>query len=363
MNTAPSIMSSSLSFCEPASVVDVMLDRKQYQSKPPRGDSAWRRINYALANNRESINISELAHLLTQGCSFTPGVFSGGKRTNDTWVQQQVFALDFDHDYRIEEFLAVSLKWGIKPTFMYPTFNHTEQAHRFRAVFVHDTVVTDMRLRYLIQGLLMLIFPKPGSSNDTAADKQCIDPARIFCGTDKPLIKESFDARINAIELLDKYLKDKKQNDGPHYADWEKRFAADFGIAICNRKLGVSQNDYFTIPHSVSKTGEISVLALIHYTQTPFSPTLVISCEISYRDILYEIQWSTSNESKGVTQSTTPRSKSTSKPVRNHTEPLRRLTDEDKEIIMSKCRLANDFASSSESVGPFRLRKVSQRMK
>jgi hypothetical protein len=287
MNTATDLMCDNLSCPIPATVIDVMLDRTQYTSKPPKGNPIWGRINQAVARNRESIPIPELAHLLTLGCTFAPGVFRDGKRSNDTWVQQQVFGLDFDHDYRIEEFLAACERWRIQPAFVYPTFNHTEQEHRFRAVFVNDVLVTDKRLRKLIQGLLMLMF----TSENATPDKACMDPARLFCGTNKPLIVHSYDARLNAIDLLDKFLKAKKSSDPSHYAEWEKKIASDFGIDFRNRSLGVNCFDYDCL-NSVQETGENAVRVLINNTPTSNSPTIPTISFVHHKDMTFSIQWS-----------------------------------------------------------------------
>ena len=355
MNTAPDLILDNLSCPIPETVIDVMLDRTQYRSKPARGDPAWARINHAVAHNRESIGLPELAHLLTQGCSFTPGVFRDGKRSNDTWVQQQAFGLDFDHDYRIEDFLAACDEWSVYPAFTYPTFNHTEQEHRFRAVFINDGVVTDKRLRTLVQGLLMLMFTKTSFGNDVASDTQCKDAARLFCGTNKPLIQHSFDSRINAIDLLDKYLKAKKTSDPFHYADWEKKIAADFGIDHRNRRLGVNCLEYRT-PHSVSKTGENTVGVLLYNTHTSISPTTSIISLIPHNDMIFSIQWSSDPlSSKSLTkrisnQFQTPNGVRASEYGASK-KPARRLTEKDKEVLLAQCRLIREFMSGEVHVG------------
>ena len=356
MNTAPVLIGDNLSCPGPATVIDVMLDRTQYRSKPPRKDSAWGRINHAIANNWVSITIPELARLLTLGCSFTPGVFRDGKRSNDTWVQQQAFGLDFDHDYRIDEFLDACDRWQIHPAFLYPTFNHTEDEHRFRAVFVNDTVVTDKRLRKLIQGLLMLMFTKPGTVKDATPDTQCTDAARLFCGTNKPLISSDFTATINPIDLFDKYRRFLQSSNPLHSAELLNRFALDFGIDFRDRKIGVCCFDFEQASHSVKNSGESTVGVLHVYTPTVFSPVDETTTVISHNGILFCIHWcsdpmtSLSVTKRQSTQSTTPNRIRASK-AEDAKSPARRLTDNDKITLLSKCRLIRDFMTGEVHIG------------
>lgn len=271
-------------------LVEVMLDRTPRKSKPPTSNVAeWKKINRAVATNRERISLPELAQVLTNGGAFTPGVFREGRRSNNTWIQQQVFGLDFDHDYQLEEFYDVSKAHAITPAFVYPTFRHTEAEHRFRAVFVTDTVITDIRLRNLTQGILFYLFSKKGGSK--GPDKSCKDAARIFLGTNKPIINENYTSTINPIQLLDVFLKHKKISDPFHYADWVKRLASDFDITLRgNRDFGVIGIEY--ISNRVCKSGENTCGAYIYNTQHSNSPEFSI---IKWNDIFYQINWKTEN--------------------------------------------------------------------
>ncbi len=227
--------------------VEVMLDRTGYAAKPAKGDRVWAKINEAIAKNRESMSIPELARLLTSGCSFAPGVFINGKRSNDTWVQQQIFALDFDESLTIEEFLEMSREYGITPAFMYPSFNHTEDGHRFRAVFIADTIVTDTRVRTFIINLLFLMYTKPGNTpkEKRGPDEHCKDFPRFFLGTNKPLIQQDFTARINPIQLLNAFLNEKKRSDSTNLARWQEKVASECDIEFLrNHEFGVVFCDY-----------------------------------------------------------------------------------------------------------------------
>jgi len=155
----------------PPPTVEVSLDETRFTAKPEGGSK--NRVSNAIARNRREITLEELANLLTQGCTFSPGVFRDNQRKNETWVQQQLFALDFDHGLRIGEFLEMCAALEVHPAFVYPSFSHTEENQRFRAVFVNNAVVTDMRLRIFVQGLLMKLFSLPGAMGKEAAAKAC----------------------------------------------------------------------------------------------------------------------------------------------------------------------------------------------
>ncbi len=324
---------------------EVMLDRTQYQSKPPKKQPSWVSISNALANNRECVSIEELAALLTSGCSFCPGVFSGGKRSNDSWVQQQVFGLDFDGGYTIEQFQEDCLKWRVQPAFAYPTFNHSENDHRFRAVFVCDHVITDIRLRNLVQGQLMLMFSEPWQGR--GVDQQCKDAARFFLGTNKPLISESFSSRINPIALLKTFLANKKLTNPAHYSGWVKKIATDFHVALRNRELGVSLIEWLPSPSHVGQVGETTVGVYINNAPTSVSPDSVDDTVVVLNDEVYSISWEKVNH-----QNKTPQEHRRAK-AEKKTDfvPVRRITVAERAIVVEKCKLLKAFIRGEEHIG------------
>lgn len=332
----PSIINMSCPEMEDMTV-EVMLDKTEYKEKPPKGNYLWAVINNAVAQNTESVTLPELAQLLTRGCTFAPGVFVDGKRSNDTWVRQQVFALDFDHDYTIEDFQQTCEELDIHPAFIYPSFNHTDEVHRFRAIFVADTIISDIRLRKLVQGLLMLAFTKTSTGKCVGPDKQCKDLARFFLGTNKAIIQQDFSARINPIELLQKYLNHKKAHDSSHYAECIKEIASEFGIAFRNRELGVVFDEYTSVSPE-GQPGEITVGTYSIYTQTVNSPGSGYSL-VQYEDIIYKIFWKQEPKSSQSTHPKCRRAADDVKPVK----PDGRLTTQDKKILLEKCRLVNEF--------------------
>ena len=145
---------------------------------------------------KTEIEINELADGLSHGASFKPALLNGTKSAD--WIQQQLFALDFDHDTTIQEQLNKCKELDVLPCFGYTSFSHTEQEHHFRLVFCTDKVITDNGIRNKLQNTLISVFDK--SDNVT---KDC---TRIFFGG-KSLICDSFENRINAEQIIEKYYK------------------------------------------------------------------------------------------------------------------------------------------------------------
>lgn len=335
---------SCLSSPSPGECVEVMVDEHRYREKPPKGCPAWGAISWALARNRTSLTVPQLAQLLTSGCTFAPGVFRDERRSNETWVQQQVFGLDFDHGWRVEDFLRLSERLGVRPAFVYPTFSHTDAEHRFRAVFVNDKVVTDPRLRKLIQGALLLLFVQ----GDAVADTQCSDAARFFLGSNRPCLHEQFAARINPFQLIDTCLKERKASDPHHYADHKRKLADTLGISCEPERFGVICFGFEPDQSSPEVVGETDVGAYIHNTPTSNSPDTMDSVPVSYKGITYQILWKRTDRERSTNRTT---------PVRHRAEegrpekPLRRLRQKEKNELESRCRLVREFITGAAHVG------------
>ncbi len=116
-----------------------MLDTKRYKEKPQGYEVG--NLQNRLANTQVEIEISDLAELLANGCTFKPALLSGKK--DDTWVSQQLIGLDFDNGTTIDDELSKCKELDILPVFGYTTFSHTDQKHKFRLVFCLDNVITD----------------------------------------------------------------------------------------------------------------------------------------------------------------------------------------------------------------------------
>lgn len=140
------------------------------------------------------IEIEELAKGLSEGATFKPAYLSGSK--NDSWVSQQIFALDFDHNADISTELSHCKALGIMPSFGYTSFSHSQSENHFRLVFCTDEVITDIDTRNKLQATLISVF-----SN---SDDKTKDPTRLFYGG-RSLIYEGYENRINADSIIEKH--------------------------------------------------------------------------------------------------------------------------------------------------------------
>lgn len=129
-----------------------------------------------------------------------PGVLHGGMKA-DNWVQQQLFGLDFDNGMCIDEAYNKVISLGIVPCFMYTTFSHKEEYHKFRMIFCNDTVITDGSVRDRLQATLM------GAVG--GIDEVCFNRDRLFFGGKGGEVSySSYNSRINADAVIEKYWKD-----------------------------------------------------------------------------------------------------------------------------------------------------------
>lgn len=142
------------------------------------------------------ITIEDLAEALCNGASFRPAVLYGRKASD--WKQQQLFGLDFDHNATIEEKYSKALSLGLTPCFLYTTFSHTENEHKFRMIFCSDSIIKDGDYRDKLQATLM------GVIDDV--DVVCKNRDRLFYGgKGKKVLYPAYDSRINAETVIEKY--------------------------------------------------------------------------------------------------------------------------------------------------------------
>lgn len=164
----------------------------RFKNKPDQKEAV--KVQFSLKPT--DITIGELAEALVHGASFRPGVLYGRKKSD--WKKQQLFGLDFDHDTTIEEKYNRAIELGIKPCFMYTTFSHSEQEHKFRMVFCNDTVIEDADFRDKLQATLMGIME--------GADPVCFNRDRLFYGgKGQVVLHPDYGSRINAETVINKY--------------------------------------------------------------------------------------------------------------------------------------------------------------
>lgn len=150
----------------------ITLDNTRQAHKPNKND-------IPTISNRliviTGLTVSELFTYLTQPYSYTwcPSLFNG-RRKNDNWLGQMVFALDFDGGITPDEVIKQFQDFGIKPNIIYCSFSDTPELRKFRIILLVDTVVTDYEQALAIRKGLIDTFPQ--------SDKSCKDAARMFFG-------------------------------------------------------------------------------------------------------------------------------------------------------------------------------------
>ncbi len=176
--------------------IKCMYFNHRFKDKPQGKQCGWVQKSLIQVN----ITIENLADALVHGASFKPGVLAGGNKA-ENWIEQQLFGLDFDDDIRIEEAYNKVISLGITPCFMYTTFSHKEEHHKFRMIFCNDTVITDGNIRDKLQATLMGVIG--------GIDEVCFNRDRLFFGgKGQTVLYPDYDTRINAESIIEKYWND-----------------------------------------------------------------------------------------------------------------------------------------------------------
>lgn len=125
-----------------------------------------------------TIDLNGLAAIVCQpnGKTWCPAIFNENKRKNDQWLEQQVFALDFDNGLTPEEAIETLAKYDIIPNMIYTSFSDKPEFRKFRLIFLLDTKITNAdTAKWIIINLMNLFGQK--------ADKACKDLSRMFYGS------------------------------------------------------------------------------------------------------------------------------------------------------------------------------------
>ena len=176
--------------------IKCMYFNHRFTEKPQGSQCGWVQKSLTQAD----ITIENLADALVNGASFKPAVLVGGNKA-ENWYQQQLFGLDFDDGIRIEEAYNKVISLGITPCFMYTTFSHKEEHHKFRVIFCNDSVITDGTIRDRLQATLMGVIG--------GIDEVCFNRDRLFFGgKGQVVLHPDYEARINAESIIEKYWND-----------------------------------------------------------------------------------------------------------------------------------------------------------
>lgn len=307
-------------------LVKVMLDPRSFRQKPTEAETGA--ITNRLVKSAVDISVEELAEKVGKnGQTFAPGYCEGSISTAG-WVSQQLFGLDFDKNFNLDQFDDRCKEIGIFPSFVYYTFSHTPSGHRFRAVFVLDHIVFDTRVRKLIVGLFLRLFPE--------ADKACSNPSRIYYGG-KGLYSTDFEQTVNPQQLFETCMTEIKRTAPGHFKEYREKFLDNMDL-----DCGMSILNPFEFDEIESDCGEKTVSAYyIIQEGTKISP---ISCWV-YREKLFKICWKIDKKSPG-SNSTGDASETT----KCKNMKSMRLTTKMKKHLVGECQLVREFFNGTKRI-------------
>lgn len=226
--------------------VKVHLFNKKYSNKPDRSEMAY--ISNNITGNIREIEIEELAQLVGEnGHPFTPAIFNGSRRS-ENFISQQVYALDFDGGLTLQEFWNRAEQYTVLPAFVYETYSSTEINQRFRAVFINDIEIKNMKAASILTGLLLYLFPE--------ADQCCKDSARMYLGG-KRLLYFSKNEVINVKDVavgMQAYIKSCHSNN---YSRQVKKIGDSLGVCVCDGLLEIHRKEDLEIEENWIKSSII----------------------------------------------------------------------------------------------------------
>ena len=192
------------------------------------GNEEYRKIQKIICNdeNIKELDFKRFAYLVGEkGYIWKSSLLEGGAK-NENFKEAYILSLDFDDGMRIDEFLSISKDLGLEPTFIYQTFSHTEENHRFRVIWKLNEVITMPQLKYALQLMLMEVFPE--------CDNACKDLSRLWIGGKKVSFYNGLNT-LNLDNLLNALVNSisEKSTNG-HESRNIKKF--------CNGKLSIFRN-------------------------------------------------------------------------------------------------------------------------
>ncbi len=145
----------------------------------PKDDINTSRICKDIAKHPYSLTLKELADFINDGYTFCPCTFNGKHKKQDDIAQMQLFVLDFDgekgNDNRCrlsyDEALQRAKNYHIPVVISYETLSSVNWG-RYRLIFLYNEPVTDFRVMYLINRLLLCVYPE--------ADQSTSDISKMF---------------------------------------------------------------------------------------------------------------------------------------------------------------------------------------
>lgn len=219
--------------------IAISYDNKGYSEKPSKNEIAM--INNRIAGSvkeyeTDTKSLYEVAMNIGQnGYSFCPATFKDGKRSQDSFEQQQIFALDFDnkdpeHSLRFEDAKKRAEKYDLPVLFAYETLSSHDQ-NKFRMVFLNDVSIPDRSVANAMLHAMGTIFPE--------ADPQCYsDTSRIYFGGKNLLYYNKELGMINIESVFRSMVNTVRERYGDkHYKEKLIRLSKKTGLSLNHNGL------------------------------------------------------------------------------------------------------------------------------
>lgn len=216
----------------------MMLDSHTYRAKPAKREVGT--ISARLNKNPVVITVDELKQAPIKGHSFscayfnTPDTYGEIRRANECWTSQQVFGLDFDYGMTMQEFVDIAAKYKVRPIVAYTTYSHTDDVHKFRALFLLNKPVTDKRVRFMVYNALVRLF-------DGKSDQQCKDEARMFFGGTE--IFYEFNKALTVEEIVQALVTKYRIEDSKNFTRNISKYCQECSLNMINNFPSVRTNE------------------------------------------------------------------------------------------------------------------------
>ena len=159
-----------------------MFDIVEYNSKP-NGKEAAKIKNRIPSLERKQYTLQEILDSIVKGKTIIPAGIKSNAKQN--FINQSIFLVDFDNTKNgiqmtskeeghvtVEKVLKYCESINFMPTFIYNTFSHTEEQHKFRIAYVFNKPIIDYKIAEKIPKKLLEIFKdfNPDTSKQNLAD-------------------------------------------------------------------------------------------------------------------------------------------------------------------------------------------------
>jgi hypothetical protein len=226
----------------------------EIKGKPDKIEREGKAVLYKCGNkivnlgyNWENAECSfeELFELITVDGIATSSELSCDNRKDENFVSRQLVMVDIDDGMTIQELFTDDFYNEYGAGF-YATASHTDDAHRFRIMFVLEEPITDKEIMKKIMRGLLIVYQ--------SGDMVCKDAARLYYGvpncklkerTNKILPKVITDGLIEMVKELE--LKEDEKLKTKYVADVTKEVDYDFVNELLKRisyKVGDLNGSY-----------------------------------------------------------------------------------------------------------------------